>query len=100
MFKSLTAFSPPDDLPTSLAQTMVEPDNSELRAVLKRTLKVVGAGAASPSDQGASSIGDQFCKGHAEEFSGDDDLDGVPSDAEQAAPAVDEGSGEPGGEQR
>jgi DNA gyrase subunit A len=32
--------------------------------------------------------------------SGDDDLDGVPSDAEQAAPAVDEGSGEPGGEQQ
>jgi DNA gyrase subunit A len=31
---------------------------------------------------------------------GDDDPDGVPSDAEQAAPAVDEGSGEPGGEQR
>jgi DNA gyrase subunit A len=31
---------------------------------------------------------------------GGDDLDGVPSDVEQAAPAVDEGSGEPGGEQR
>src|SRR5215218_4158741 len=32
--------------------------------------------------------------------SGDEDVDGVPSDAEQAAPAVDEGSGEPGGEQQ
>src|SRR3954454_9149607 len=32
--------------------------------------------------------------------SGDDDVDGVPSDAEQAARAVDEGPGEPGGEQQ
>src|SRR5690348_3271814 len=29
MFKSLPAFSPPDDLLTRLAQTMVEPDNSD-----------------------------------------------------------------------
>jgi DNA gyrase subunit A len=31
---------------------------------------------------------------------GDDDLDGVPSDLEQVAPAADDESGEPGGDQR